>query len=289
MGGRGASSRIGKHGGGVGAGGSGSGTGGVTGGGGGGVGGGGGGATGGTGGGGVGGGGGAGGMPGTQASTANNGITIAGISLKTYTETHGFSNGTRGGIFKTVEADVYETPDGVRFFFPKNLDRTKQDLTPQMVISAYASLPENMRAASQKVIEVVDYENPQDAYWRQRYGAAFSKSAATGGIDGITVYGTGNMHYPRVLQGTLAHEIGHAIDERLADVHGIWYSERMVWDAAMALDKTHSGLDSPTNYGKTHHKEDFAESIKTYNQSPKWFADKFPNRKSLLDAILSTY
>lgn len=70
MGGRGASSRIGRHGGGVGAGGSGSGTGGVTGGGGGGVVGGGGGATGGTGGGGVGGGGGAGGMPGTQASTA---------------------------------------------------------------------------------------------------------------------------------------------------------------------------------------------------------------------------
>lgn len=286
MGGRGSSSGLRGGAGGIAGGG---GVGGVTGGGAGGVTGGGAlGAHGGSAGGPAGGGGGGGPMPNGQAGTAVDTLTLDGTTVHHYVFQYGFNDGTRGGIFKTVDADVYELPNGVRIYFPKDYDKAKQDLTPEKVVKAYHGLPPELQRACPKKIEIVDYENPRDPYWRQRY-TGFTKSAATGNEDGITVYGTGMAHSTSGLTRTISHETGHAIDNRLADRYGDWYSERAAWQKAMQLDQAHSGKESPTNYGTKHVKEDFAESIKIYVSDPTGFANNFPNRKDLLDAILATY
>ena len=208
---------------------------------------------------------------------------IGGVDVTHYNEMYGFGDGTSGGIHKTGEADVYETPEGVRFIFPKDYDRRSQPITPSQILSAWNRLPDIMKALAARDIEILDYYNPQDVYWQRVY-RNFSHSFATGGIGKISFYGCRMQVPTSQIVGTMCHETGHVIDQRLSR-----YSERQNWKEAMQADEAISGKKSPTKYGENANAEDFAESMKMYFTNASWFAREFPNRKRLIDSILSSF
>ena len=46
------------------------------------------------------------------------------------------------------------------------MDPSKQDMTPERLLSLYEKVPDHIKARMQKEIFVVDYANPMDAYWK---------------------------------------------------------------------------------------------------------------------------
>ena len=215
-------------------------------------------------------------------------VKIAGFSVEKYTEIYNFTDGTKDGIHVSTEATVYRTEDGTQFVFQNNLDTSKQDITPEKIISAYNLMPEKIQNACPKNIAIVDYENPRDVHWRQQY-RNFTKSNAIGDEKEITFFGTGSEHNISGLRLTLSHETGHAIDNRLIDSHGRMFSERDVWSTAMELDRQIHGRLSPTLYGENSHREDFAESIKEFTRNAENFRTSFPNRAAIIESLLDDY
>lgn len=209
--------------------------------------------------------------------------TISGVDVTHYREMFGFGDGTSGGVHKTVEADVYETPEGVRFIFPRDYDRTSQPITPSQILAAWNQLPDIMKALAARDIEILDYYNPQDAYWQRVY-RDFTHSFATGGIGKISFYGCKRQVPTSRIVATMCHETGHVIDQRLSR-----YSDRQPWKDAMQADEAIAGRKSPTSYGENANAEDFAESMKMYITNPNLFAQEFPNRKRLIDSILRSF
>lgn len=209
--------------------------------------------------------------------------TISGVDVNHYREMFGFGDGTSQGVHKTAEADIYETPEGVRFIFPRMYDRTSQPITPSQMLSAWNQLPGIIKALAARNIEILDYYNPQDSHWQRVYNN-FTHSFATGGIGKISFYGCKMRVQTSNIVSTMCHETGHVIDQRLSN-----YSNRRAWKDAMKADETISGMKSPTKYGENANAEDFAESIKMYITSPDWFVSKFPNRKRLIDSILGSF
>lgn len=197
---------------------------------------------------------------------------------------YGFTDGTATGIKKTVPATIYTVPDGTRFIYPKKYDKKKQTLTPELAISTWQRVPENIRNKIQKTVLVVDYYNPQDAYWRKRY-KNFGHSYATGG-EKITMYRS-DYHDPDYLLHTFCHEGGHYIDYHLpgTDINNR-YCQQSAWQDAMAKDLATSGKKSWRKYGENSPLEDFADSVGYYTTERASFAATFPERTKLLDVIL---
>ena len=196
----------------------------------------------------------------------------------------GFTDGTATGVKKTVPATVYTVPDGTRFVYPKNYDKKKQTLTPELAISTWQRVPENVRKKIQKTVEVVDYYNPRDSHWKKVY-KNFGHSYATGG-EKITMYRS-DYHDPDYLLHTFCHEGGHYIDYHLpgTDVNNR-YCQQSAWQDAMAKDLATSGKKSWRAYGENHPREDFADSVGYYITNYAAFAVTFPERTKLLDMIL---
>lgn len=94
-------------------------------------------------------------------------LKVGGTDCAISEQDYGFSDGTTNGVKKNSKATVYTLQDGTRFVFPKSYDKKKQTLSPDIAISTWNRVPDNLRRKIQKVVEVVDYYNPQDAIWRQ--------------------------------------------------------------------------------------------------------------------------
>lgn len=186
-----------------------------------------------------------------------------------------------GGVYKREDAIAYRTTDGTEIVFPKYYDRTLQTLTPQQAMDAWERVPEQVRTRGQKMIEVLDYENPEDAYWKKEY-KNFSSSYMTGDTK-ISVYKYQSKHRDGYLTETFIHEVGHYIDI-LSD--GTCFSESQTWREAMRKDWITSGEPSPTEYGTNSNAEDFAESVVQYSADRNQFEKYFPNRYRLLQMIL---
>lgn len=210
-------------------------------------------------------------------------VMIGGVSCAARVEKFSFGNGTANGVKKTVDADIYTTPDGVDFVFPKQYDRQKQTMTPELAIRTWQQVPAGIRAKAQRTIEFVDYYNPQDSYWQKVY-KNFPHSYATGGTT-ITFYRYDYPHDPAYLARTYCHEAGHFIDIN-AGTAGRHFSDGNVWTKAMADDIIVSGRKSPTAYGENAAAEDFAESVAEYVVDRQAFVQKFPNRAAALAGIL---
>lgn len=197
---------------------------------------------------------------------------------------YGFTDGTRTGIKKTVPAVAYTVPDGTRFIYPKKYDKQKQTLTPEMAINTWQRVPENIRNKIQKTVEVVDYYNPRDVYWKKVY-KNFGHSYATGG-EQITMYRS-SYHDLDYLLHTFCHEGGHYIDYHLpgTDINNR-YCQQSAWQNAMAMDLATSGKKSWRAYGENSPLEDFADSVGYYTTDRASFAATFPERTKLLDQIL---
>ena len=230
-----------------------------------------------------------------QAGSANNTIKqLAFTQGKAYTindltqkveKSFAFGDGTKGGVRKTAPATVYETPDGMRFVFPRSYNKAHLRLTPQELLDAYNKVPDEIRSKGQKLIIVQDVYNPQDSYWRKTY-KNFSHSYATGGDD-ITFWRHDYAHDPDYLVRSITHEMGHYIDYTVNVPQGqARTSLGPDWATAMAADHNTSGKKSPTRYGENSPVEDFAESVAELSQNMQSFKVDFPERYKILENIL---
>lgn len=159
----------------------------------------------------------------------------------------------------TIERDciVYMAADGVRFFFPKDLDIDKQTMTPKK---------------GKKKIVFLDIYNPQDEFWARIY-KDFKHSYATGGAE-IIFYRYEKEHSVEYLKHTYCHETAHFIDDK----QGCSSSEG--WLSAMKSDK-----DFVSEYAQNSPTEDFAESLAAYIEDEVAFTAKFPKRAQFLKKI----
>ena len=186
---------------------------------------------------------------------------------------------------------VYVHNDGTEFFFPKDLDATKQTMTPEQAVRVWEQVPEDLRKLGQKKVEVVDFRNPDDPHWAKAYHEKDFRSYATGG-DRITFYAWDDPHNEKYMVKTYAHEIGHGVDRKTnlisAGRSKVKYaiSEMGKWKTAMRKDRELSGYRSPTSYGTKARAEDFAESIATYTTKREWFKTHFPNRTKIIEEFL---
>lgn len=195
-----------------------------------------------------------------------------------------FPDGTSSGVKKTAPATIYTTPDGAQFVYPKKYNKKNQTLTPEMAISTWQKVPQNIREKIQKQIVVVDYYNPRDVQWKKLY-KNFTHSYATGG-EKITLYRSA-YHDLDYLLHTYCHEGGHYIDYHLpgTDLKNR-YCQQLDWQNAMAKDLTTSGKKSWRAYGENSPLEDFADSVGYFVQDEKGFSRVFPERAKLLKTIL---
>ena len=192
-------------------------------------------------------------------------------------------SGRSGVSAGTSQCNIYETQDGKRFIFPVGMDTSKQDMTPERAVGLYERVPDNVKRHMQDTIFFVDYENPNDAYFRRKY-KNFSRSYATGG-DVIAFYAhTG--HDDDYVVRTFCHEAGHYIDLSNSK-GGTNFSSRFDWKDAMASDYSQMGNSHPTSYASNSNSEDFAESVAEYSINGVQFRQDFPSRASLLDSLLT--
>lgn len=209
-------------------------------------------------------------------------VTVGGVECSLSIEDYGFSDGKRGST-KARLAKIYETPDGTRFIFPRNIKSNKQSMKADKAIELWQKVPEEIRLRAQKTIEFVDYYNPMDAYWKKVY-QNFSRSYATGG-DKITFYRYDYPHDEDIVIRTYCHEVGHYIDTEISAT-GKRFSSEDLWTSAVEKDIIEAGRKSPTTYGENSAAEDFAESIAEYVADKKEFEKNFPNRAAILKLIL---
>ena len=189
--------------------------------------------------------------------------------------------GTASASSATGRFKSYSLPSGRRFLFRVDMDPSKQDMTPERLLSLYEKVPDHIKARMQKTIYVVDYANPFDSYWEKKY-RKFPGSYATGG-DEITFWAyTG--HDDAHLVRTLCHETGHMVDAEEAP-SGKNFSSGKTWDDAITSDYRHSKKTYPTKYAANSLAEDFAESVALYTVDSVNFRRNFPNRATILDSF----
>ena len=206
-------------------------------------------------------------------------VQISGIDVVKSEGVRGMPDG-KSGYLRTENCDIYATKDGMEFVFPKNLDKKLQVMTPEQVIQAWSNISADIRSKAQKRIIVVDYPNPNDSFWKKTY-KNFTKSFSTGGINEITFYRSTNKHSISYIRDAIVHEIGHRIDT----ING-YFSSRVEWEAAMAIDAIRNGKKAPTVYGENSKREDFAESLVEFEKDRIGFEKVFTERAILIKILL---
>lgn len=221
---------------------------------------------------------------------------VNGINVKLdKIDDHSFSLGIEGrGMHR--EADVYSV-DGVRIFYPSDLDKSLQTLKPEELISEVTKISGNLREIMQDEIEVVDYRNTQDSYWAKRYKMKNFRSYAIGGKK-ITFFAYTNHDIDYVGE-TVRHEAGHFID-RKNSAGGVnsyeYFSDGKEWKAAQRKDEKRllsmgrSKEESRwvSDYARSSRAihEDFADSCKEYSVRGDAFEKEYPNRFAILKRLI---
>lgn len=221
----------------------------------------------------------------TRAETEQKTKTVYALSDATKTQGLFIANPASQSEIILKKADIYTMPDGVQFVFKSDMDKSKQRLTPEDVISRYYQMPLELRQKAQKTFCVVDRYNPYDSYWKKTY-KNFTQSFATGG-DMITFYRYDQEYDIDYIFETFGHEMGHGLDKANAIGYN-WFSELTEWGEAMAQDEKFSKgvAKSVSTYGLNSPKEDFAESVKKFVSSQAVFTAAFPNRAKIINRLL---
>lgn len=227
-----------------------------------------------------------------EVSTKGNNVTTHIIKVSRETD-HKFGDGTGYGSYKTTVADVYELDNGMKIYYPSDMDMSKQNLDPAKLAQQIYRMPDGYRSMIQKEIEVLDYRNPQDSYWEKTYGMKGFRSYATGG-ENISFYAYTHHDYDYVFH-TIAHEGGHYIDK--FEPGGGYRTDRISgtkeWADAVAADLAEHGFDAPTDYARDTAKnnpgyfvEDFAESCGKYISDRSMMETNFPNRTRIIERLI---
>ena len=203
---------------------------------------------------------------------------------------YNFSDGTNAKRTNHVgNADCYIDENGVEFIYKENYSRDRQLIDPERAIRIFNELPERLKSEID-TIEFLDYENPQDVYWREKYNMPNGFSFATGSRGHITFW-RNDIESNKALSdeyvlGVYAHEIAHSLDKTMAPGGFSSISESTVWKDMVERYYIHSGQKVATEYGKVSVKEDFADSFKEYIVNHKMFVEKFPNRAEYIARII---
>lgn len=195
---------------------------------------------------------------------------------------HDFPDGTWNGVYAKRDADIYTLDNGTVFIKPSDLNRKLQGEDVEFFMERYYQVPEDFRDKIQKKVYILDYRNPQDAKWAQRYKMKGFRSYATGGED-ITFYAC-DVHDPDYVVRTFAHEGGHYIDY---NGRASRISDSADWKKAMRQDKKAGGRDGVSSYATAHVHEDFAESMAEFVGRESWMKQNFPNRSGIIERVLN--
>lgn len=190
------------------------------------------------------------------------------------------SNGTGANDEKYKrEAVVYTNQNGIEFVYPKAYKKSNQHISIDTIDRVCGALP-NYLQKSISQIHLVDYVNPQDAYWGKVYNIKDFKSYASGGKK-ITFYKNEECPSDDWLLETLRHEIGHTIDQAFGNI-----SETEAWKDVVKLD----GKGFVSDYAKSSnsYKEDFAESFDLFHKDQIEFSKSFPKRSRLLESVVNS-
>lgn len=185
---------------------------------------------------------------------------------------------------------IYRTIGGTEIVVPKKLNKKYQSINLDDLVDKLEKLPVELKALAKK-IELLDYYNPDDPYWRKRY-KNFKHSFATGGRGTIAFYRNDSMSAQSVsdyLHETLAHENGHNLDhiQKRKGNTVLDVSETKEWKDAMASDLKLTGKASPLDYGTNALTEDFAVSCEVLvTITPEVFKKEFPGRYAILKKLL---
>lgn len=185
----------------------------------------------------------------------------------------------------TIKRDSYvaTTESGVKIITPKDLDKSKQYITPLQIETALKNVPSQLVNII-KEIRLVDFLNPEDPYWAVAYKTPGFVSFATDG-EKITYFqnnksyalGGGSAYF---VEDALYHEAGHAWDRKNGNK-----SESKEWDFARREDeKINKKAYYVSSYSKSSGAaaEDFADSIKYFCQNRELFSLMYPNRYKVL-------
>lgn len=212
---------------------------------------------------------------------------LHGMNVKIHQEQeHGFPDG-KNGVHQTRNADVYEVGD-LKIYFPSDMNKDDQTLAPDQLLQALSKIPESYRNSIQKSIQVVDYSNPQDAYWAKKYHMKNFKSYMTGGME-ITIYAHSFQHDDDYLVEALCHEGGHYLDRFvLTDNPYEPLSESSTWKKAMKLDEKIEGDKWVSDYAESSKSrlEDFADSCSRFIIDTEIFKLRYPNRYNILERYI---
>lgn len=193
-----------------------------------------------------------------------------------------FPDGTSHGVYAKRDADIYMLENGTTFIIPSDLDVKQQSGTPEFFMERYMQLPKEYRDQIQKKVHILDYRNPQDANWAEKYHMKDFCSYATGGRE-ISFYAS-TYHDPDYVVTTYAHEGGHFID-LWSGKESISESDR--WKKAMKADEKKSKKKGITQYATAHVHEDWAESVGAYmTDQRKTMEESFPNRTKIIKEVI---
>lgn len=185
------------------------------------------------------------------------------------------------------KCDIYTTPGGTKIVVPRNLPKTYH-ITVKDLADELEKLPVELKAQT-KEIHLVNFLNPDDAYWKKKY-KTFTQSYATGGNGTITFYktpkGWTQADGKADLPFTLSHENGHNVDRYMENLKGQRPSETQEWKDAMAADKAKSGKESMRAYGQNSTHEDFADAFGYFVDRKSWFKKNFPERYKIISRII---
>jgi uncharacterized protein YukE len=184
----------------------------------------------------------------------------------------------------TRDAVIYTSAEGVKFVYPADYSPNANRIDPEKAIELFNQLPDALKN-NIKVVTFMDINNPDDYYWETVYGIPGFTSAATGGNGNITFWEPGqHSKSDDSILTTMRHEAAHNLDQAIGG--GTRFSETQEWQDIIDADFAVSGQLSPTSYGLTHVREDFAESVAMYLKDPVVFETDFPNRAAYIKEAL---
>lgn len=185
-----------------------------------------------------------------------------------------------------VKPVMYTLSDGAASLTLATTPDASDDWEVAQSLLLWTQLPASMRGVL-KQVHTVDGPNPTDAEWAKTYNSPNFTSAASGGNGAATFWnGTGNLTAEYFF-----HEFGHVLGQTLST------TPDMVPDG-WAEAKQADG-NAVSNYGQASINEDFAEAFAVLMAvrlgqlprvgnppaTPAEFAERFPHRAALLDAI----
>ncbi len=195
-----------------------------------------------------------------------------------------FSLGEKGQETELMDSVAYTTPDGHSFVFPKQYDKSLQQITPDDAVAAWYEVPEFIRKKAQKTIEFVDYYSPKDEKWQKIYNTNRHVFSASG--KKITFFRNDEKGYTKDdLIHAYCHESAHYLDKNMRIEGKEYYSRGSLWTEAIKNDKLVSGYDAPSDYALNENIEDFAESVYCFVANRAEFVKNFPNRAAIIKKL----